>query len=381
MTQFSSFDRQMMTSALEEANKALYLSNPNPRVGCVITKGEQILGQGFTQQVGSQHAEIEAIANARRLGASDADFATSTFYVTLEPCSHTGRTPPCCDALTQLTPKRVVIAMQDPNPKVSGRGIASLQKHGIEVDLGLMAHEAALLNPGFIKRMTLGLPYVRMKIASSLDGRTALPNGKSQWITGPAARTDGHHWRAQACAILSGVGTVKEDDPALSVREVSTSRQPLRVIVDSQLEIPLGAKVLSDANAIIVCANPEPNHLKRIQKELAVRGIEVVQIPNTKGKVDLPKLFAYLATEREMNEVHVESGYKLNGSLLREGCVDELLIYQAPCFLGEGLGMVNIGPLQELSQRDSWRIIEHTLIGDDLRIRALRPQVIKDHIG
>ena len=372
MTQFSSFDRQMMALALEEANKALYLSNPNPRVGCVITKGEQIVGQGFTQQVGSQHAEIEAIANARRLGARDADFATSTFYVTLEPCSHTGRTPPCCDALTQLSPKRVVIAMQDPNPKVSGRGIASLQKHGIEVDLGLMAHEAALLNPGFIKRMTQGLPYVRMKIASSLDGRTALPNGKSQWITGPAARADGHHWRAQACAILSGVGTVKEDDPALSVREVSTSRQPLRVIVDSQLEIPLGAKVLRDANAIIVCANPEPNHLQRIQKELAGRGIEVIQIPNTKGKVDLPRLLAYLANEREMNEVHVESGYKLNGSLLREGCVDELLIYQAPCFLGEGLGMVNIGPLQELSQRDSWRIIEHTLIGDDLRIRALR---------
>jgi diaminohydroxyphosphoribosylaminopyrimidine deaminase/5-amino-6-(5-phosphoribosylamino)uracil reductase len=381
MTQFSSFDRQMMALALEEANKALYLSNPNPRVGCVITKGEQILGQGFTQQVGSQHAEIEAITDARRLGTSDADFAASTFYVTLEPCSHTGRTPPCCDALIQLSPKRVVIAMQDPNPKVSGRGIASLQKHGIKVDVGLMAHEASLLNPGFIKRMTLGLPYVRMKIASSLDGRTALPNGKSQWITGPAARADGHHWRAQACAILSGVGTVKEDDPALSVREVSTSRQPLRVIVDSQLEIPLGAKVLSDANAIIICANPEPNHLKRIQKELAARGIEVVQIPNTNGKVDLPKMFAYLATEREMNEVHVESGYKLNGSLLREGCVDELLIYQAPCFLGEGLGMVNIGPLQELSQRDSWRIIEHILIGDDLRIRALRPKVIKDHIG
>ena len=372
MTQYSSFDRQMMALALEEANKALYLSNPNPRVGCVITKGEQILGQGFTQQVGSQHAEIEAITNARLLGTSDADLAASTFYVTLEPCSHTGRTPPCCDALIQLSPKRVVIAMQDPNPKVSGRGIASLQKHGIKVDLGLMAHEAALLNPGFIKRMTLGLPYVRMKIASSLDGRTALPNGKSQWITGPAARADGHHWRAQACAILSGVGTVKEDDPALSVREVSTSRQPLRVIVDSQLEIPLGAKVLRDANAIIICANPEPTHLQRIQKELAARGIEVVQIPNTKGKVDLPKLFAYLATEREMNEVHVESGYKLNGSLLREGCVDELLIYQAPCFLGEGLGMVNIGPLQELSQRDSWRIIEHILIGDDLRIRALR---------
>ena len=373
MTQFSSFDQQMMALALDEAKKALYLSNPNPRVGCVITKGEQILGKGFTQQVGSQHAEIEAIANARQLGASDTDFAVSTVYVTLEPCSHTGRTPPCCDALIKLSPQRVVIAMQDPNPKVSGQGIASLQKHGIQVDLGLMAHEAALLNPGFIKRMTQGLPYVRMKIASSLDGRTALLNGKSQWITGPAARADGHHWRAQACAILSGVGTVREDDPALTVREVSTQRQPLRVIVDSQLEIPLRAKVLSDANAIIVCANPESGHLQKTQKELAERGIEVVQIPNARGKVDLPKLFTYLAKEREINEVHVEAGYKLNGSLIREGCVDELLIYQAPCFLGEGLGMANIGPLQELSERSAWKIMEHTLIGDDLRIRAVRP--------
>ncbi len=373
MTQFSSLDQQMMAFALDEAKKALYLSNPNPRVGCVITKGEQILGKGFTQQVGSQHAEIEAIANARRLGAGDADFAASTFYVTLEPCSHTGRTPPCCDALIKLSPQRVVIAMQDPNPKVSGQGIASLQKHGIQVDLGLMAHEAALLNPGFIKRMTQGLSYMRMKIASSLDGRTALLNGKSQWITGPAARADGHHWRAQACAILSGVGTVREDDPALTVREVSTQRQPLRVIVDSQLEIPLGAKVLSDANAIIVCANPESGHLQKTQKELAGRGIEVVQLANAKGKVDLPKLLAYLAKEREINEVHVEAGYKLNGSLIREGCVDELLIYQAPCFLGEGLGMANIGSLQELSERSAWKIMEHTLIGDDLRIRAARP--------
>ncbi|BEI42096.1 MULTISPECIES: bifunctional diaminohydroxyphosphoribosylaminopyrimidine deaminase/5-amino-6-(5-phosphoribosylamino)uracil reductase RibD [unclassified Polynucleobacter] len=373
MTQFSSLDQQMMAFALDEAKKALYLSNPNPRVGCVITKGEQILGKGFTQQVGSQHAEIEAIANARRLGAGDADFAASTFYVTLEPCSHTGRTPPCCDALIKLSPQRVVIAMQDPNPKVSGQGIASLQKHGIQVDLGLMAHEAALLNPGFIKRMTQGLSYMRMKIASSLDGRTALLNGKSQWITGPAARADGHHWRAQACAILSGVGTVREDDPALTVREVSTQRQPLRVIVDSQLEIPLGAKVLSDANAIIVCANPESGHLQKTQKELAGRGIEVVQLANAKGKVDLPKLLAYLAKEREINEVHVEAGYKLNGSLIRESCVDELLIYQAPCFLGEGLGMANIGSLQELSERSAWKIMEHTLIGDDLRIRAVRP--------
>lgn len=374
MSQFSLFDQQMMALAIEEAKKALYLSNPNPRVGCVITRDDRILGQGFTQQVGSHHAEIEAIANARRQGASNVDFAAATFYVTLEPCSHTGRTPPCCDALVALSPQRVVIAMQDPNPKVSGQGIAKLQQHGIKVDIGLLANESAVMNPGFMKRMTQGVPYVRMKIAASMDGKTALPNGKSQWITGPAARADGHHWRAQSCAILSGVGTVKEDDPELSVREVATKRQPLRVIVDSQLEIPLEAKVLRDANAIIICASPEPGHLQRMQKELASRGIEVVQIPNARGKVDLPKLFTYLAQEREINEVHIEAGFKLNGSLLRENCVDELLIYQAPCFLGEGLGMVNIGPFEELSQRDTWRIIDHVLIGDDLRIRAVRKQ-------
>jgi diaminohydroxyphosphoribosylaminopyrimidine deaminase/5-amino-6-(5-phosphoribosylamino)uracil reductase len=372
MSSPSIFDQQMMALALQEAKKALYLSNPNPRVGCVIVQGTRILGQGFTQQVGAQHAEIEAIAAAKRAGASDADLVGSTIYVTLEPCSHTGRTPPCCDALERIAPARVVIALQDPNPKVSGQGIKRLQGLGMEVDLGLMAEESALLNPGFMKRMTQGMPYVRMKIAASLDGKTALLNGQSQWITGPAARADGHHWRAQACAILTGVGTTKEDDPQLSVREVQTERQPLRVIVDSQLEIPLSAKVLRDANALIVCANPEPKHFQGMQQQLAEKGISVVSIANAQGKVDLAKMFAYLAQELEINEVHVEAGYKLNGSLVREACVDELLIYQAPCFLGEGLGMVHIGPLQNLSERHEWSMIDHALIGDDLRIRAVK---------
>lgn len=372
MTRFSSLDQQMMAVAIEEAKKALYLSNPNPRVGCVIVIADRIVGRGFTQAAGSHHAEIEAIADARRQGITDQELKTATMYVTLEPCSHMGRTPPCCDAIVQVHPKRIVIAMQDPNPKVSGRGIERLQQSGIDVDMGLMADESASLNPGFIKRMTQGRPYVRMKIASSLDGRTALLNGQSQWITGSAARADGHHWRARACAILSGVGTVREDDPQLNVREVPTERQPLRVIVDSKLEIPMTAKVLHDANALIVCANPEPHHFQRIQNELTERGITVVQLPNTKGKVDLPKLLTYLAQQHEVNEVHVEAGFKLNGSLLREHCVDELLIYQAPCFLGEGLGMVNLGPFQDLRERDAWTIFDHTLIGEDLRIRARR---------
>jgi diaminohydroxyphosphoribosylaminopyrimidine deaminase/5-amino-6-(5-phosphoribosylamino)uracil reductase len=377
MAQFSPFDEQMMSLALQEARKALYLSNPNPRVGCVICKGDKILGQGFTQSVGSNHAEIEAIANARHQGASDSDLHGSTVYVSLEPCSHIGRTPPCCDALEQIRPARVVIAMQDPNPKVAGQGIARLQKRGIQVEIGLLAQESAELNPGFIKRMTHGLPFVRMKIAASLDGRTALANGQSQWITGVAARADGHHWRAQACAILSGGGTVREDDPQLTVRDVMTERQPLRVIVDSHLETPLNAKVLKDANALLVCAKPDPKHLHAMQHALQDRGIQILELPNSKGKVDLPKLLSYLAEKREINEVHVEAGFKLNGSLVRENCVDELLIYQAPCFLGDGLGMANIASLDQLANRQNWTIIEHCLIGGDLRIRAVQSKETK----
>jgi len=371
MAQFSPFDQQMMSLALQEARKALYLSNPNPRVGCVICKGDKILGKGFTQRIGGNHAEIEAIANARRLGASDSDLQGSTVYVSLEPCSHIGRTPPCCDALERIGPARVVIAIQDPNPKVSGQGVARLVQLGITVHCGLLEQEATTLNLGFVKRMTQGLPYVRMKIAASLDGRTALLNGQSQWITGAAARADGHHWRAQACAILSGGGTVREDDPQLTVRDVVTQRQPLRVIVDSHLETPLNAKVLNDANILLVCANPEPKHLRAMQDALKEKGIPILELPNPKGKVDLPKLFSYLAKEREINEVHVEAGFKLNGSLVRESCVDELLIYQAPCFLGEGLGMANIASLNQLSDRQDWTIIDHRLIGGDLRIRAV----------
>lgn len=371
MSQFTSFDQQMMALALQEASKALYLSNPNPRVGCVITKGDTILGQGFTQKRGGQHAEIEAIADAKSRGVSELDLSGSTIYVSLEPCSHHGKTPPCCDALEVIKPARIVIAMQDPNPKVAGQGIARLRALGIAVDLGLLEQKAIELNPGFIKRMSQGLPYVRMKIAASLDGITALPNGQSQWITGPKARADGHRWRAQACAILSGGGTVREDDPQLTVREVATERQPLRVIVDSHLETPLSAKVLNDQNVILVCAKPDPKHLHEMRTALARRGIEIIELPNAKGKVDLVKLFSYLAIEREMNEVHVEAGFKLNGSLMREGCVDELLLYQAPCLLGEGLGIANIGSLSQLSDRRAWTIIDYVQIGDDLRLRAL----------
>ena len=369
---YSAVDHQFMSEALAEAQKALYLSNPNPRVGCVIVQGGQIIGRGFTQKVGSAHAEVQALANAKALGN---DPAGSTVYVTLEPCNHTGRTPPCVDALIAAKPAAVFVSMLDPNPLVAGKGLERLKAAGIKVYCGLMESEAQTLNPGFISRMTRGLPWVRMKIAASLDGKTALPEGHSQWITGPVARADGHHWRAQACAIVTGVGTVKEDDPSLNVRDVQTERQPWRIIVDSKLETPPTAKILNhldQSGVIIVCASLDSAEMQQKAKIFTERGIEVIAMANTFGKVDLPKLFSYLAKEREMNEIHIESGFKLNGSLLRENCVDELLLYYAPFFMGEGIGMANVSPLKALGDKQEWKPIDQKLFGPDLRLRLIK---------
>ena len=369
---YTAVDYQWMGEALAEAQKALYLANPNPRVGCVIVKDGQAIGRGFTQRVGGPHAEVQAISDAR---ANGKDPVGSTVYVTLEPCSHTGRTPPCVDALIAAKPAKVIAAMGDPNPLVAGNGLKRLTAAGIEVQYGLMESEAKALNRGFISRMTRGLPWVRLKIAASLDGKTALPGGESQWITGPLARADGHHWRAQACAIVTGVGTVKEDDPALNVRDVETQRQPWRIIVDSKLETPPQAKILNKADqsgVIIVCANLDTPEAQEKAKAFNLRGIEVIAIPNALGKVDLPKLFAFLAQEREMNEIHVESGFKLNGSMLRENCVDELLLYYAPFLMGEGVGMANIPALSSLKSRQDWHIMDQSLIGSNFRLRLMK---------
>ena len=366
---YTAVDHQFMSQAIAEAQNALYLSNPNPRVGCVIVKAGEVIGSGHTQRLGGPHAEIQALADAKSKGLNPAG---STIYVTLEPCNHTGRTPPCVDALIAAKPALVIVAMSDPNPLVGGKGLEQLKAAGIDIRCGLLESEAQALNRGFISRMTRDLPWVRMKIAASLDGKTALSNGQSQWITGPLTRADGHHWRAQACAILTGVGTVKQDDPSLNVRDVKTERQPWRIIVDSKLETPLNAKVLSNPNAsgvILVCASLDSQESQAKVKAFKALGIEVIAMANTNGKVDLPKLFAYLAKERHMNEIHVEAGFKLNGSLLREGCVDELLLYYAPFFMGEGIGMVNISPLINLDQRQDWQIIDQTLFGSDLRLR------------
>ena len=372
---YSAVDHQFMGEALAEAQKALYLSNPNPRVGCVIVKDGEVIGRGFTQKVGAAHAEVQALADVQSKGR---DPVGSTIYVTLEPCNHTGKTPPCVDALIAAKPAKVIVAMSDPNPLVAGKGLERLKAAGIEVYCGLLEEQAQQLNRGFISRMTRGLPWVRLKIAASLDGKTALPDGTSQWITGPLARADGHHWRAQACAIITGVGTVKEDDPSLNVREVVTQRQPMRIIIDSKLETPPNAKILNQldqSGVLIVCADLESSGNREKAKSFTDHGIEVIAMANAFGKVDLPKLFSYLAKERQMNEIHIESGFKLNGSMLREDCVDELLLYYAPFFMGEGIGMANVPTLPSLDSPQNWKVIDQSLFGPDLRVRLVKQSI------
>jgi diaminohydroxyphosphoribosylaminopyrimidine deaminase/5-amino-6-(5-phosphoribosylamino)uracil reductase len=366
---YNAVDHQFMSQALAEAQKSLYLSNPNPRVGCVIVKDGQVIGRGHTQRVGGPHAEVQALADAK---ANGFEAEGSTVYVTLEPCNHIGKTPPCVDALIAAKPAMVIAAMSDPNPLVAGKGLDRLRAAGMDVRCGLLKAEAEALNPGFISRMTRGLPWVRMKIASTLDGKTALPDGQSQWITGPLARADGHHWRAQACAILTGVGTVKEDNPTLNVRDVKTERQPWKIIVDSKLETPLDANVLKNgeqSGVILVCAPYDSELSQKKVKALENVGVQVIAMANPHGKVDLPKLFAYLAQEHHMNEIHIEAGFKLNGSLLREDCVNELLLYYAPFFMGEGIGMANISPLTALAERQDWQFVDQAMFGPDLRVR------------
>ncbi|HYF61113.1 MAG TPA: bifunctional diaminohydroxyphosphoribosylaminopyrimidine deaminase/5-amino-6-(5-phosphoribosylamino)uracil reductase RibD [Burkholderiaceae bacterium] len=356
---FTSSDHAFMTRALELARQGLQTATPNPRVGCVIVRDGQIVGEGWHRRAGEPHAEIVALGEAagRARGA--------TVYVTLEPCSHFGRTPPCVDALVDAKVGRVIAAMEDPNPKVNGRGLGRLRGAGIDVRCGLLQHEATELNIGFVSRMARGRPWVRLKVAASLDGLTALPDGSSQWITGEPARRDGHAWRARACAILTGIGTVRDDDPQLDVRLVETSRQPFKVVVDSRLEIDLEAKVLKGASAWIACAVDDPDKTR----ELRERGCEVIRLPGPQGKVDLAALMGELAG-RGINEVHVEAGHKLNGSLVRAGVVDELLLYVAPSLLGEGLGMFGLDAPPDLDRRRLLRFTDVERLGQDLRVMA-----------
>jgi diaminohydroxyphosphoribosylaminopyrimidine deaminase/5-amino-6-(5-phosphoribosylamino)uracil reductase len=304
-----------------------------------------------------------ALQDAKQQGHA---VAGATAYVTLEPCSHQGRTGPCCDALIHAGLARVVVAVQDPNPQVSGNGIARLRQAGIQVDMGVLEDKAKSLNLGFLKRMTQGVPWMRLKVAASLDGQTALSNGVSQWITSSAARQDGHAWRARACAVLTGIGTVLEDDPQLNVRDVDTPRQPTLVIVDSKLETPLNAKLWQTQREVwIYCAQ---EHRDR-KAALEAKGARVMCLPNGQGKVDLHALHKDLG-QKAINEVHIEAGFKLNGSLLAAGVVDELLVYLAPLLIGQGMGMANIGPFEALSQAFKLDIQNVTPIGDDIRLIA-----------
>jgi diaminohydroxyphosphoribosylaminopyrimidine deaminase / 5-amino-6-(5-phosphoribosylamino)uracil reductase len=353
VTRFSAFDHAMMRRALELAEKGLYTTTPNPRVGCVLTKDQTLVGEGWHERAGGPHAEIVGL-NKAGSGAAGA-----TVYVSLEPCNHHGRTPPCVDALKSAKVKRVVAAMRDPNPQ-AGHGGDALEAAGIRFEHGLMEAEARELNIGFVSRMTRARPWVRLKAAATLDGRTALADGTSQWITGAEARRDGHRWRARACAILTGAGTVRADDPRLTVREVETPRQPLRVIVDSRLETPPTARILEGGNVLIFAAKPGQ----------APGGAEVVVLPNENQKVHLPRMLEELA-RRGVNELHVEAGFRLNGSLVREGCVDEFLVYLNPSFLGDSAqGVVDLPALDSLQKKIKLRVLSIERLGEDLRILA-----------
>jgi diaminohydroxyphosphoribosylaminopyrimidine deaminase/5-amino-6-(5-phosphoribosylamino)uracil reductase len=348
MAAFSEEDRGFMAQALALAERGLYTTTPNPRVGCVVVNRGAVVGRGWHEAAGGPHAEVLALREAGE-GARGA-----TLYLNLEPCSLAAGIA------------RVVAAMQDPNPRGAGAGFARMRSSGVAVEHGLMEAEARELNAGFVSRMERGRPWVLLKVAASLDGRTALANGASQWITGEAARHDGHRWRARACAILTGIGTVKDDDPRLTVRGVETPRQPLKVLIDSRLEVDPGARLFEAGAVLVVAAREEPARAAVLRS----KGAEVVTIPNPHGKTELMSVLRELG-RRGINELHVEAGTRLNGSLLREGCVDELLVYLAPSVIGDsGRGMFSLPEITALDRKVGLSIREVQRVGDDVRILA-----------
>lgn len=351
---FSEFDRHCMREALALAEKGLWTTDPNPRVGCVIAVDQTIVGRGWHRAAGEPHAEVVALQEA----GENARGATA--YVTLEPCGHVGRTPPCSQALIAAGIERVVAAIKDPNPAVSGRGFAQLKDAGVLVETGLMAQQARNLNPGFISRHERGRPWLRVKMAASLDGLTAAADGRSQWITGPEARADGHLWRARSSAILTGIGTVLTDDPRLDARADRVERQPVRVVADSKARLPRHARVLQTGEPIWVAsttAGPWTDAAVRWQ-----------QLPaSADGRVDLRALVEWMA-ELEFNEVHVEAGPVLAGALVAAGLVDELLIYQAPVVMGTGRPMLNLPGMENFDDRLHLALVEQRPVGSDLRL-------------
>ena len=360
MSKFSAADHAFMAQALRLAEQGLYTTMPNPRVGCVIVKNNQVIGEGAHIKAGEPHAEVLALRQAgeRAKGA--------TVYVTLEPCSHFGKTPPCADALIEAGVAKVIVAMQDSNPLVAGQGLARLAAQGIETQSGLMQAQAIELNLGFISRMTKNLPFVRSKIAASLDGKTALSNGESQWITGDAARLDVQHWRARSCAIMTGIGTILSDNPSLNVRDIELDRQPLKIIVDSHLRAPISSKVLQNGRTLIAFAIDAEDKAEK----LFDAGVELLCIPNNENKVCLKTLLSHLAAN-EINEVMVEGGEGLNGALLTQNLIDELLIYYAPKIMGSaGKGMFAMPAFTNMNQALNMQILDIRQFGADIRLRA-----------
>ncbi|MGQ0442398.1 MAG: bifunctional diaminohydroxyphosphoribosylaminopyrimidine deaminase/5-amino-6-(5-phosphoribosylamino)uracil reductase RibD [Methylophilaceae bacterium] len=360
MAHFSAADHTYMAQALRLAEQGLYTSMPNPRVGCVIVNDGVVVGEGAHLIAGEPHAEVLALRQAGEKAQG------ATVYVTLEPCNHHGRTPPCAGALVQAKVAKVIAAMQDPNPLVSGTGLAHLQSQGVETDSGLMQTQAEALNPGFAARMTKLSPFVRSKIAASLDGKTALSNGESQWITSEAARLDVQHWRARSCAIMTGVGTVLADNPSLTVRALEIGRQPLRVIVDSQLRTPLHSKVLQGGHTLIAFAVDANHRAAQFYKT----GTALICLPDAQGKVCLKTLLSHLASN-EINEVLVEGGQGLNGALMAQKLIDELIIYYAPKLMGGAANnMFALPPFTSMQQAISLDLLDLRQLGSDIRLRA-----------
>jgi len=363
-------DHRYMARALHLAARGLYTTDPNPRVGCVLVKDGRVLGEGWHERAGEAHAEIHALAQAGTAAAG------ATAYVTLEPCCHHGRTPPCTEALIRAGVGRVVFALQDPNPRVAGAGAGLLQAAGIEVESGVLAAAATRLNPGFDRRMRSGRPWVRCKLAMSLDGRTAMASGESRWITGAAARRDVHRQRARSSAILTGIGTVLADDPALTVRlaevEAPEVRQPLRIILDTRLRLPATARLLGLPGETLVLTGVDP---KDAAGRFGNAAVTVTSLPVTGGRLDLTAVLRYLGT-REINEVHVEAGATLSGALLQAGLVDELVVYMAPHLMGDAArGLCALPGLERMEDRVSLEIADIRAVGQDWRITArVRPE-------
>jgi diaminohydroxyphosphoribosylaminopyrimidine deaminase/5-amino-6-(5-phosphoribosylamino)uracil reductase len=362
----ASRDAFYMARAINLAKRGRYTTDPNPCVGCVLVKDDAVIGEGWHVEAGLGHAEIAALKNLQDAnGLPGAESKGATAYVTLEPCSHQGRTPPCCDALIKAGISRVVAAMQDPNPLVSGRGLEKLKAAGIEVSCGVLQDDALALNRGFIKRMTENRPFVRSKLAMSLDGRTAMASGESKWITSAEARADVHRLRAESSAILTGINTVLADDPALNARVDKPVLQPVRVVLDTHLNMPVTAKMatLPGRSLILTCAEDQQK-----QQRLQQSGFEVYQLPGNNGRLDLQAVMDFLSRQ-QINELLVEAGSVLNGALLAEGLVDEYVIYMAPCILGDqGRGLFKLPGLQQMADKKQLTLRDVRQVGSDLKL-------------